>query len=490
MEPLLCRLRDERAHPALRGVSLVGRALAVKEAVAGYEKVAGAKVNFDKSEGLRLGAWKGGIPLPGPFRWSDGLIRILGVWFGSGLQLEWNWLGVRAKIETQVGTWLRKRLSLKGRVEVCAVYIFPLIRYRLSVLRLPKNHRVALIQSLFKLLWKGQSPLVRRQVCYQRPQNGGLGMLNLESHWLAERLAYLGRSLTKDTVWRHKVRDVFPRLKSNPEAERASASGLDFKSRDETPFVRECCKALHKLPRSSDLSRSRKELYRELVAGSVSDPLEKRLGWSLEENHSQWNWVPGTSVLNNSEFPLTWRLARNALALNDWAYRACITDTPDCPRCGSGLEETASHAFYYCERVRPFWSHVGELTARISPKQLVLLDVGYIVDNVDPLYQGEKRMVFLVILAVARMVIWETRKKGLYESAIFCHRDLILFFRYQLRVKIRCDRKRLDHITLKKNGCMQRDWSYKRGQCWSHLSLFFLCMATMVRFLRNPTPSK
>ncbi len=40
--------------------------LAVKKAVERYEKVAGAKINFDKSEGLRLGAWRGGVSLPGP----------------------------------------------------------------------------------------------------------------------------------------------------------------------------------------------------------------------------------------------------------------------------------------------------------------------------------------------------------------------------------------------------------------------------------------
>ena len=77
LEPLLRRLRDERACPALHGIKLTGsiRAkisaiadditvfmssrldiLAVKMAVERYIKVAGAKVNFDKSEGLRLGA--------------------------------------------------------------------------------------------------------------------------------------------------------------------------------------------------------------------------------------------------------------------------------------------------------------------------------------------------------------------------------------------------------------------------------------------------
>ena len=91
-----------------------------------------------------------------------------------------------------------------------------------------------------------------------------------------------------------------------------------------------------------------------------------------------------------------------------------------------------------------------EWTARIEPKQLVMLDIGYVVDNVLTPFLGEKRVVFLAILAVARMVIWTTRKKGLYDDANFSHRDLVLYFRNQLRVKIRCDRKRLDCITFDK----------------------------------------
>ena len=78
----------------------------------------------------------------------------------------------------------------------------------------------------------------------------------------------------------------------------------------------------------------------------------------------------------------------------------------------------------------------------------MLHDVGYVVDNVLLPFQGAKRMVFLAILAVARMVIWTTRNKGLDDDANFSHRDLVLFF--MLRVKIRCDRKRLDRITFSK----------------------------------------
>ena len=184
----------------------------MKEAVVEYERIAGAKVNFDKTEGLWLGAWTGRNTHPGPFHWSDGPVRILGVWFGLDLQLERNWSEVHAK----VGIWLSRRLSLKGRAEACAVYVFPLILYRLAVLPLPKARRLALQRSLFRLLWGGAKPMVRRQGCIQRTRNGGLGMPDLESHWLAERLAYLGRFLTGDAVWRRKASRTFPRLNSDP----------------------------------------------------------------------------------------------------------------------------------------------------------------------------------------------------------------------------------------------------------------------------------
>ena len=330
LEPLLRRLRNEGTSPALRCVPFVGclttrvsafadditvfvfRRLdieAVKEAVVEYERIAGAKVNFDKSEGLRLGAWTGSNILSGPFRWSDGPIHILGVWFGPDLQLERNWSEVHAKVNAQVRIWLSRRLSLKGRAEACAVYVFPLILYRLEVLLLPKARQLALQRSLSRLLWGGARPMVRRHVCIQRTRNGGLGMPDLESHWLAERLAYLGRSLTGDAVWRGKASRTFPRLNSDPKAEgRRRPLG-------ETLFVRECRKALRNLLGSSDLSWPRKELYRELVVGSASDPLSERCSWTAEEICSHWNWAPGSSFLNNSEFSLTWRLVRNALPL-------------------------------------------------------------------------------------------------------------------------------------------------------------------------------
>ena len=112
LEPLLCRLTDEGVNPALRSVPFAGPLTArvsafaddikvfvslyldieaAKKAVGDYKRTAGAKANFYKSEGLRLGAWRGSDTLPEPFRWSDGPVRIFGEWFGHDLQLKRNW---------------------------------------------------------------------------------------------------------------------------------------------------------------------------------------------------------------------------------------------------------------------------------------------------------------------------------------------------------------------------------------------------------------
>ena len=146
LESLLPKIRDKGTNPTLRGVPFAGPLTArvstftdditvfvsrhlyieaLKKAVGEYEWIAEAKVNFDKTEGLRLGAWRGSDTLPGPFRWNDGPVCILGVWFGPDLQLERNWSEVLAQVNAQVGIWLSRRLSLKGRAEACAMYAFP-----------------------------------------------------------------------------------------------------------------------------------------------------------------------------------------------------------------------------------------------------------------------------------------------------------------------------------------------------------------------------
>ena len=61
-----------------------------------------------------------------------------------------------------------------------------------------------------------------------------------------------------------------------------------------------------------------------------------------------------------------------------------------------------------------------------------------------------------MILAVERLVIWTTLKKGLYD-------DMNYFFKHQLRVMIRCDRKSLERMILRKVGKSSKSGLKKRS---------------------------
>ena len=284
-------------------------------------------------------------------------------------------------------------------------------------------------------------------------------------------MAYLGRSLSKDTMWRRKASDTFPRLKSD-------LSG-------DVPFVRECHKALRNLPGSSDLSRPRKELYRNLVVDSASDTLVDRLvdggGGFTRIKIGRQVRVPWTTLSSRSP---------DGLHETRCPFSAWITKRVKqaCPIIHAAAVAKKKRLTTPSTTVSEFVRFVGEWTARIEPKQLVLFDVGYVVDNVLPSFQGKKRVVFLTILVVALMVIWTTQKKGLYDDTNFSHRDMILFFRHQLRVKIRCNRKRLDRITFDRRWVHTASLVVRKGATLEYPSLLFLRMATTDRVIRDHTP--
>ena len=129
---------------------------------------------------------------------------------------------------------------------------------------------------------------------------------------------------------------------------------------------------------------------------------------------------------------------------------------PDCPRCGNGFEETVLHAFYYCKRVHPFWSRVGEWVAHICTQQLELHDVSYGVDNVHRPFQDEKRVVFLTILAVARIVRKQNKSKTRDFMTVLTFLMMIWFCSLGINLVSKLD---AIEYALTKRGCIQQAWS-------------------------------
>ena len=126
------------------------------------------------------------------------------------------------------------------------------------------------------------------------------------------------------------------------------------KQKGEAPFVRDCRKAHRNLPGSSDLSRPRKErsgfsieLRFRSTRGSAR--LVDEGGWLALELGARFGLLCSPAGLYRTHYPFS-----------VWITKWSLADMPDCPCCGSGLEETAEHAFYYSKLVRPIWNHIEE----------------------------------------------------------------------------------------------------------------------------------
>ena len=369
--------------------------------------------------------------------WKDGPCKILGVWFGPNLQLEKNWSEVLEKVEAATELWLRRRLSLKGRAEVCSSHIYSLAVYRLSVLPIPPTILFKLERILFQFVWAKRFPLVRREIYYLHPSEGGVGVLSVEARHHTLRLTFLDRMCSRDTVavsvWKEDAEQSFPSLRSVHSAV-GEAHRLP---RRECPFYRECRHTLKLHSRlQTGLSDSRplssRALYRCLVrvGGAASDCLMGELGVPEAEGRLLWPWTtrlpsPGWS------FGMPSGSARNCFQRNR-LFRQSAAGAVLWRR----LLVTPSFTARSCKLLE------GYMVRSLNGKFFVL-EACSVCSNVVPKLNRQEHYVFLCLLRVMRVVIWTTRKRELYEDESFSSQTLVAFFEHQIKVKIRSERKRL-----------------------------------------------
>ena len=144
--------------------------------------------------------------------------------------------------------------------------------------------------------------------------------------------------------------------------------------------------------------------------------------------------------LNNDEASLSWLVIRNVLWVGKKLFAAQQAISPKCGRCGD-LEETIGHAFFHYPVVRPLCKLLEGYMVRILNGKFFVLEASSVCSNVVPKLNRQEHYVFLCLLGVMRVVIWTTRKKELYEDESFSSQTLVAFFKHQIKVKIRSERK-------------------------------------------------
>jgi hypothetical protein len=328
-----------------------------------------------------------------------------------------------------------RKLSLKGRAEVANAYIASVIYYRLTVVPCPFAWLAKLERLLFRFLWKGRVPLVRRSICCQHPLSGGLGMPWLRMRRHALRLRHLRQYLDGDRVWSPFVKRDFPQLVSLTELQ----SWIRRRPRLGAWHL-ECRQALTALHQSGNVDdgSSTMEFYRGLVVGKSDDVLGETLGIDGEKLAALYRRTFGPGPMDNFQKSLAWQCYRGALPVRDKLHRHGSAVTRTCPRCAQS-DETVLHALVQCACIADLWSYVEQLLSRVGRIDLSTETILKI--DPPPSFGREGRAVFLCLVAMTKEIVWWTRLKGLKTDTFLFGQALIGFFKFHLKRKVRVERE-------------------------------------------------
>ena len=152
-----------------------------------FEIISGLKVNYDKTEILRIGSIQGSNCALCPeinMKWTNNPIPLLGIHICPNLEklLEINYTDVVKKVRSSAKLWQRRQLTLYGKIVIIKTFLMSQIIYKVTVL---PNPPINIINDIAKLimsfLWNGKQPRIKKEVLYSSYENGGIKLPHLST---------------------------------------------------------------------------------------------------------------------------------------------------------------------------------------------------------------------------------------------------------------------------------------------------------------------
>ena len=147
-----------------------------------FTKVSGLKINFDKSEVLRIGQIKNSnlkIKTDLELKWTNEPLKVLEILVSPNLNEIWdkNITPIIEKINSIIKIWGQRKLTLFGKTTVIKSLLESQLIYRLSVLPSPKIETLRNIDKiLFDFLWDKKPHKILKKVIIKPKSEGGGGL--------------------------------------------------------------------------------------------------------------------------------------------------------------------------------------------------------------------------------------------------------------------------------------------------------------------------
>lgn len=184
---------------------------AVIETFDQFEIVSGLKVNYDKTEILRIGSIRNSnakIYTGRKLHWTNDPVKLLGISITTDKNtlLDTNFEPLIKKIENIIKVWKQRQLTIYGKSLIIKTLLVSQLVYRLSVLPTPKSAYFQKLNNIiYGFLWNNKPPRISRNTLIGPINWGGINMVHVENKEKALKIAWVKRLLAEGNQGSWKI---------------------------------------------------------------------------------------------------------------------------------------------------------------------------------------------------------------------------------------------------------------------------------------------
>ena len=150
-----------------------------------FEGVTGLKINYDKTELLRIGSLcntQAKLYTQKPVNWTNDPLLILGVNVTQSRKdlVEANFPQLLTKIQNVIKIWSMRNLTIYGKVLLAKSLLISQLTYKLSLLPTPSKEYLKEVNTLISnFIWNNKPPRIAREYLLLPLEKGGLNLTDI-----------------------------------------------------------------------------------------------------------------------------------------------------------------------------------------------------------------------------------------------------------------------------------------------------------------------
>ena len=179
-----------------------------------YEMASGAKVNYEKTQGLWLGKWRGRTDDPfvglyqdgSSIRWTSGNVKHLGVYVGNNDPSVQTFKEIVPKVRRRLNFWKPLQLPKLAKARVVEIFHASKLFYAANFYPIPKD-MVKEIDNAFLdyVNFPNAKPMVSKMEMEKLREFGGLKLINIQLKAETPKIKWLMRLITDEELTAHKA---------------------------------------------------------------------------------------------------------------------------------------------------------------------------------------------------------------------------------------------------------------------------------------------